>query len=296
MEIHELEVLTAIIETGGFGKAAKRLSLTQSAISQTIARIERRIGSPLLVRSAPPRLTPAGQRVLDFAQGVFHELQCLERDLADIQGPTAGRVRLGASQMVTDLHLERLVRRFSRKHPRASFDLATVPSRELVILVRDERCELGFGPLQQQMRDFECLPFYQQHMRLVIGKRHPAHAALVRGGEDDLKRVVLLTSYLDPVENRPNRQRLRYRFQSVWQIASLELRIRLIARGMGVGYLPEPILRAHPLRKELEALTRYELGNIARDVGIYYHKARPLTPMAQLFVDFCVADFGKKKA
>ncbi|MCB9891964.1 MAG: LysR family transcriptional regulator [Planctomycetes bacterium] len=295
MEIHELEVLTVVIETGGFGKAAKRLALTQSAVSQTIARMERRVGTALLVRSSPPQPTPAGQRVLDFAHGLFDEMQHLERDLADIQGPSTGRIRLGASQMVTELHLERLTTRFAKKHPRVSFDLATVPSRELVILVRDERVELGFGPFQQQMREFECVPFYQQHMRLVSGKRHAAFDGLRAGDASALKRAVLITSYLDPVENRPNRHRLRYRFAGVWQIANLDLRVRLIARGLGVGYLPEQWLRKHDRRKDLAALTRFEHGDIVRDVGLYHHAARPLTPLARMFVEFCREEFSKQR-
>ena len=152
MDIQELEVLAAVIETGGFGKAAKRLLLTQSAVSQTIARMEQRVGTSLVVRSTPPKPTPAGQRVLSFAQDVFENIQTLERDLADIQGQGTGRIRLGASQMVTNRHLHNLLPKFTRKYPHVSFDVTNVPSRELVINVRKEQCEIGFGPLQRQMR------------------------------------------------------------------------------------------------------------------------------------------------
>lgn len=292
MEIHELEVLATIVETGGFSRAAKRLALTQSAVSQTVARMERRIGTSLLVRSSPPKPTPAGKRVLDFAQDLFEGIQHLERDLADIQGPSAGRVRIGASQMFTELHLERLTTRFAASHPRARFDIANVPSRELVLMVREDRCELGFGPFQQQMRGFVCEAFYQQRMRLVAGKKHRAFAALRKGDESALKEAVLITAYLDPIENRPNPKRLRYRFAGVSQVASLELRIRLIARGLGVGYLPEQVLRKHERRGELAALGKFEHGEIDRDVGLYFRKGHKLSPMAKLFVEFCRADFG----
>lgn len=296
MEVHELEVLAAVVETGGFSRAARRLAQTQSAVSQTIARMERRIGTQLLVRSSPPRPTPAGQRVLDFAQGLFDDIQLLERDLADIQAPSRGRLRLGASQMVTQLHLERLLRGFAAQHESVSFDIASVPSRELVLMVREDRCELGFGPFQQQMHGFVCEPFYRQRMRLVVGKKHAAFAALRRGDETALKRAVLITAYLDPVENRPNPRRLRYRFAGVWQIASLELRTSLIARGLGVGYLPEQLLRKHPKREELASLSKLELGSIEREVGLYYARSRKLSAMAQSFVDFSRDDFATKRA
>ena len=152
MDIQELEVLSAVIETGGFGKAAKKLLLTQSAVSQTIARMEQRVGTSLVVRSSPPKPTPAGRRVLEFAAGVFEDIQTLERDLADMQGQGTGRIRLGASQMVTNSHLQKLLPKFTERFPHFSFDVTNVPSRELVIDVRNERCEIGFGPLQRQCR------------------------------------------------------------------------------------------------------------------------------------------------
>ena len=291
MEIQELEVLVAVIETGGFGKAAKRLLLTQSAVSQTIARMEQRVGTPLVVRSSPPRPTPAGRRVLEFAQNIFDDIQTLERDLADIQGQGTGRIRLGASQMVTHLHLQKLLPQFTKKFPHVSFDVTNVPSRELVIDVRNERCEIGFGPLQRQMRGLTCHPYTQQQMRLYAGKSHPQFDALSEGDESALKKSVLITSYLDPIENRPNPKRLRYRFANVWQIASLNLRVDLMSQGSGIGYLPEVLVRSHPLGKTLAAVTKFELGTVKRDVGIYYLSGRELSPMGRLFVEFCDEQF-----
>lgn len=287
MEIQELEVLAAVIETGGFGKAAKRLLLTQSAVSQTIARMEQRVGTSLVVRSSPPKPTPAGRRVLAFAQNVFEDIQTLERDLADIQGQGAGRIRLGASQMVTNSHLQRLLPKFTERFPHVSFDVTNVPSRELVIDVRNERCEIGFGPLQQQMPGLTCHVYASQHMRLYAGESHPQFRSLRTGDESALKKSVLITSYLDPIENRPNPRRLRYRFASVWQVASLNLRVELMSRGLGIGYLPEVLVRKHPLGKKLKAVTKFEHGTVQRDVGIYYLSNRELSPMGRVFVEFC---------
>ncbi len=291
MEIHDLEVLSTVVEEGGFNKAAKRLLQTQSAVSQTIARLERKVGTSLLVRSTPTRPTPAGQRVLEFAQQFFDQVQTLERDLADIQGDSTGRVRLGASQMVTNRHLKDVLSKFAKSYPKASVDVANVPSRELVMLVRESRCEVGFGPFERQMKGFDCHPYYQQRMRLYAGRRHAEFAALRKGNESALKKAVLITSYLDPVENRPNPQRLRYRFASVWQVASLNLRMDLMANGLGIGYLPERLVRTHPLGPELKPVTKFEHGTVERQIGIYYRSKRDLSPMGQLFVEFCDREF-----
>src|SRR5690349_14659609 len=59
-----LECLAAIVEEGGFERAAQRLSITQSAVSQRLRSLESQVGTVLVVRSRPLRPTAAGQLLL----------------------------------------------------------------------------------------------------------------------------------------------------------------------------------------------------------------------------------------
>ena len=59
-----LECLAAIVEEDGFERAAARLSITQSAVSQRLRALESQVGTVLLVRTRPLRLTTAGQLLL----------------------------------------------------------------------------------------------------------------------------------------------------------------------------------------------------------------------------------------
>jgi DNA-binding transcriptional LysR family regulator len=63
-----LECLAAIIEEGGFERAAQRLSITQSAVSQRLRALEAQVGTVLIVRSRPLKPTPAGQLMLKHAK------------------------------------------------------------------------------------------------------------------------------------------------------------------------------------------------------------------------------------
>lgn len=74
-----LEALSAVIETGGFERAANRLHLTQSAISQRIRQLEHRLGQPVLLRTTPPRATDLGRRLLNHLQ----QVRQLEHGLID---------------------------------------------------------------------------------------------------------------------------------------------------------------------------------------------------------------------
>ena len=65
-----LEALAAVAEEGGFERAAKRLNLTQSAVSQRIRQLEEALGQPVLARTQPPVPTPPGRLLLRHARRV----------------------------------------------------------------------------------------------------------------------------------------------------------------------------------------------------------------------------------
>ncbi|HEY5581013.1 MAG TPA: LysR family transcriptional regulator, partial [Rhodoferax sp.] len=62
-----LECLAAIVEEGGFERAAVRLSITQSAVSQRLRSLEVQVGTVLIVRSRPLKPTSAGRLLLKHA-------------------------------------------------------------------------------------------------------------------------------------------------------------------------------------------------------------------------------------
>ena len=82
-----LECLAAIVEEGGFERAALRLSVTQSAVSQRLRSLEAQVGTVLLVRSRPIRPTTAGRLLIKHAV----QLRLLRADLeTDLQDLTPG--------------------------------------------------------------------------------------------------------------------------------------------------------------------------------------------------------------
>jgi LysR family transcriptional regulator (chromosome initiation inhibitor) len=79
-----LECLAAIVEEGGFDRAAVRLSITQSAVSQRLRSLEVQVGTVLIVRSRPLRPTSAGRLLLKHAMQMRLLRSELERDLKDL--------------------------------------------------------------------------------------------------------------------------------------------------------------------------------------------------------------------
>ena len=71
-----LQALDAVIRERGFERAAQKLCITQSAVSQRIKQLENMFGQPLLVRTVPPRPTEQGQKLL----ALLHQVELLEEE------------------------------------------------------------------------------------------------------------------------------------------------------------------------------------------------------------------------
>jgi LysR family transcriptional regulator, chromosome initiation inhibitor len=88
-----LEALAAIVEEGGFERAAQRLSITQSAVSQRLRALEAQVGTILIVRSRPLKPTAAGRLLLKHTQQLRLLGADLERDLHELAPATRGGPR-----------------------------------------------------------------------------------------------------------------------------------------------------------------------------------------------------------
>ncbi len=85
-----LECLAALVEEGGFEKAAKRLSITQSAVSQRLRTLETQAGTVLIVRGRPLKPTPAGRLLLKHTMQMRLLHTDLEHDLRKLNPSTTG--------------------------------------------------------------------------------------------------------------------------------------------------------------------------------------------------------------
>ncbi len=88
-------VLREVVARGSFSAAAESLHLSQSAVSQQVAALEREVGMQLLERTSDgPKLTPAGETLVGHGDAVIARLDEAERELAEIAGLEGGRLRL----------------------------------------------------------------------------------------------------------------------------------------------------------------------------------------------------------
>lgn len=138
MELRHLDTLVAIAETGSFTGAADALHTVQSNVSEQIRQLEADLGVPLLVRGRRGAVpTEFGQRVLERARHIRHELDALRQDLSMLQGLEVGHASLGVVGTISRWLVPRLVAEMRPRAPGVSFRVTEGASERLAADVAD---------------------------------------------------------------------------------------------------------------------------------------------------------------
>jgi LysR family transcriptional regulator, hydrogen peroxide-inducible genes activator len=293
IERNELRCFHAVIEAGGFSRAAERLDLSQSAVSQTIANLEHRLGTSLLRRGNPPQPTEAGIRLLRFAQTTVNEEREALADISQIKSGALSTLSLTLSPAVNSRVGVALLKEFCERNPLTRLKVVVAPSREIVLGVAEGRWELGFGPFHHNMpAHFALHPCFSETRRLMIARDHAARSALARDAVGTLHGLPLLTSYLDESARRSSGERLRDAFGSVWEVSHMELRLALVADGKGVTYVSDLLTAVPPPLVPIEGLP---YSSIDRQVGAYHLKHQPLSQAGTRFLALCHERWPKER-
>lgn len=149
MEIRQLEAFVAVAEELHFGRAAARLRLAQSPLSQTIRKLERDLGVTLFDRSTRSvALTPAGAALLPHAHRVFEELELGRQATRAVSGEVYGTVIIGFSGALNHRTLPPLTRAVRRRYPQVALQLvAGVLTGDGVVQIERGALDLAFVAL-----------------------------------------------------------------------------------------------------------------------------------------------------
>ncbi len=290
IERHEMRCFQAVIEAGGFSRAAERLDLSQSAVSQAIANLEHRLETTLLQRGNPPQLTEAGLRLMRFVEASLHEEREAIADIARIRSGELSTLSLALSPAANAKVGVALLKEFCERNPLTRLKVVVAPSREIVLGVAEGRWELGFGPFHHAMpARFALHPYFGETRRLMIARSHPIFSphgrdALRRDPVGTMRTLPLVTSYLDDSARRASGERLRDAFGSVWEVSHMELRLALVADGKGVTYVSDLVSDVPPQLAPVEGLP---YSSIERQVGAYCLKSQALSQAGKRFLGLC---------
>jgi|SRR5690242_1005831 DNA-binding transcriptional LysR family regulator len=139
-----LRTFVAVAENQGFTKAAKLLNSTQSTVSAQIQRLEQEAGRLLFVRSTRSvELTSDGETLLGYAKTILRLHEDARLCLSGVR--RAGKVRMGASEDLTDRWLPKLLHRLGREYPSVEIELEIGLGPNLLQMVEDRELDLAIG-------------------------------------------------------------------------------------------------------------------------------------------------------
>ncbi|MET0416096.1 MAG: LysR substrate-binding domain-containing protein [Actinoplanes sp.] len=116
--VRGIRALCEVGERGSFSAAADALGLTQSAVSQHVAALERETGLPLVMRGTrPTELTEAGRALVRHGTAIVAHLSDAEQELGELAGHRSGRLRFGSFPTALTTFVPPALARLRREHP-----------------------------------------------------------------------------------------------------------------------------------------------------------------------------------
>ena len=285
MDIRQLKSFIAVANTLNFGRAARQLHLSQSALSTQIQNLEAHLGVSLLARNRRSvRLTPAGESVLSDSESLLAQIAALELRAARIGSGESGHLRIGFVASATAQLIPSIVLAFRKLHPGVSFDLRNIPTSVQVDALKNGTLDVGFVRLPFAVDGLLIERLHREHFAIVLPKAHRlasdraltvqklAEESFIAYGRkwapafyDHWVRLCRKAGFLPNV---------------VQETAEMETALVLVAAGLGVAILPEQMTRrsrsnltVRPLRGE----------KIFSEIGIALPENR-MTPLVHRFL------------
>ncbi|MFE6403496.1 LysR family transcriptional regulator [Streptomyces alboflavus] len=198
MELRQLQYFAAVADAGGFSRAAERLGIVQSAVSQQVRRLERELGVALFDRSTRHvRLSAAGERLLPEARAVLTAAHRTRQVAADIASGAEGLLRLGTVQGPGD-RTYRLLDALRRTAPRLRVRLRRLPLTERLAAVRTGELDAALVRAATTAPGLELLPVWRDPLYVALPEDHPAATQQLR-----LEQLADLPLRLAPREHNP---------------------------------------------------------------------------------------------
>ena len=161
IELRHLKTLLALQETGSVSLAAKRVFLTQSALSHQIRALEQHYDTPLFERKSNPiRFTPAGERLLQLARELMPLLAAAQRDMAQIIEGEAGELRVAVECHTCFDWLMPAMDAFRTRWPEVGLDIVSGFHGDPVGLLHQGRADVAMLQLVASGRGVAALPLW----------------------------------------------------------------------------------------------------------------------------------------
>lgn len=257
----------AVAEERHFGKAAKRLGMSQPPLSQQIQDLERSLGVTLFERSRQgARLTKEGSEILGPVQRFMEHAQRLQLEVLDAREGRETSVTIGAVNAAIFDIMPRLTRIAKQRYPHLSLSLSEMDSASALSAVQNGAIDIALARFDQPVSALEIRPIVRDHLVVVLPIDHRLtrhdRVALTELADENLvlspRRVS--PSFFDQVVSAC--RNVGFSPRVVHEVRSAVSQIAFVGCGDAVGMVPSRSMRFgggdvvfRPLVENIEVVT-----------------------------------------
>jgi DNA-binding transcriptional LysR family regulator len=284
MDLNRLKIFCEVYRQKGFSPAARRLKLTQSAVSQQVRALERELGVALFDAASRQHPTAAADYLHREGSLVLASVDDIARGVADAGGVGRGSVKFGMIDTAAIELIPRVLSAFKRENPAVKVEAVVKASGDLVDMVLGHEIDFAVAVTGRIPEGLVARTIYKDSIVAVVP---PASKFIGRSIRlRDLRGEPLI---LYPMSSH-TRMLIEdaFRAQGITPAVSMEMHYpeaicSLVQQGMGVGLISELSAREQKLRGQ-RAVPIKELRGM-REIGIVHHRSRRLAPQAKALME-----------
>lgn len=294
ISLRQLDIFLAIADSGSTTAAAERVSLSQSAISASIAELEKTLAVQLFDRIGKRlQLNDHGRALLPQARALVDNARSLE---ASFSGDHPSLLVIGASLTIGNYLLPRLLADYWRSRGHQPGDasppvqIKVANTAEIAAKVANFEVDFGLieGPCHRP--DVEVIPWMPDELLLVVGREHPL-AALAKRGPLSMAQLAQ-AQWLLREPGSGTREALEqlllphlHQLKSQFEFNDHQAIKQSAIQGLGIACLSRLMLEDELANGKLIALNT-GLGPLQRQFSILLHRQKQLTPGMKAVLDF----------
>jgi len=290
MDLAQLEVFLAVAKEGRFSRAAEKLYRTQSAVSQTIRKLEEELGEPLFDRSSREGvLTDAGQVLREYAEKLLNLRTDAQEALVELRELHKGKLVIAANEL-TVLYLLPVVAEFRRLHPMIKVSVLRALGSHIPDDLLRHNVELGLLTYDPQEPQLHSVVVYQDELAFVVPPTHPLasqkQVSIRQLGAESFVAHIVQSPYREKVIQAFRKHKTPLHMDI--ELPTLQAIKRYLVMGHGVALLPEISVEGELVRGELVRIPVKEL-QLHRKLRLIYRREATLSHAARAFLTLAEA-------
>jgi DNA-binding transcriptional LysR family regulator len=296
MDLGQLEVFLTVVREGKFSRAAEKLHRTQSAVSQSIHKLEEDVGELLFDRSSRDGgLTDAGRVLQEYAERLLNLRNDASGALAELRELQRGKLAIAANEF-TALYLLPVLAEFRRLHPMIRIMVQRSLGSHIPGDVLRHTSELGVLTYDPEEPQLHSIVVYLDELIFVVPPTHPLAAesqvSIRQLGAESFVAHIVSSPYREKVIQTFKRHKTPLHMDI--ELPTLQAIKRFVAMGNGVALLPEISVENELTRGELVRIPVREL-RLHRKLRLVYRKAASISHAARAFLKVAEAVSIKRR-